>query len=356
MPSRAEAERFLSEEVLYGGEVAQMLGVPPQAINNLVYRGKLIPIRSGPGANLFLRDDIEAYRLGRRHTPILSPVDIVGRGVTRRCLEHLKTFEQDKLDDIISIAFYEFSYDAAVDRYVSPLRDCYSNEQKLVATTTPQCVITFSDGSELWLKGLNTGYGGEGPHGSYEVLTDMLHVPEHIAEAIFYASVAKFTRLDRKHWVLAEALTPDKDMICHPNLSYYYYHGNFVVAVTLDEHSAEVDWPVYMPYVLPFLEDPSHIEILSREDATATGRVERSWPGRTNVFQVSIHDRSGAQVWVNLYVPDNAKIYNQINIITLFEELGMPLPEKTKDTFSSRLGRLMQKTLFVNRRDSAGGK
>lgn len=356
MPSRAEIETILAEDILYGAEVAQMLGVTPQAVNNMVYRGRLLPIRTGPGANLFLREDVEAFRAGKRQLPILSPVDIVGDGVTRICTEYVSSFDQARLDSIVSVALYEFAYDAARDRYTSPVRDCYLTEQKLVATTTPQCVITFDDRSELWMKGFNTGYGGTGPSGSYEFLTGMLGVPKDIAKAVYYASVAKFTRADGKNWVLAEASTPDKDMITPPRLDYYYYLGTHVVAVTLDQHSKEVDWPKYMPYISPFLEEPSHIEIISKEEARATGRVERSWSGTTNSFQLIIHDRSGTQVWINLDIPDNAKIHNQTNLITLFEQLDMPLPEETQESFSSRLRRLLQTTLFVNRRTPAGGR
>lgn len=62
--SKEELFKFLSNNVINTNEAAKILGCSRQNIDDLVKRGKLIPIKVFPRDRLFLKEDITA-RLNR---------------------------------------------------------------------------------------------------------------------------------------------------------------------------------------------------------------------------------------------------------------------------------------------------
>ena len=54
-----ELRQFLAKEVLTTPEASEFLGISKQAMNSLVQRGKLKPIKEFKAIKLFLRSEIE---------------------------------------------------------------------------------------------------------------------------------------------------------------------------------------------------------------------------------------------------------------------------------------------------------
>lgn len=56
--SKEELKKFLSEEIINTAEAVQILNCTRQNIDDLVKRGKLVPIKIFPRDRLFLKSDI----------------------------------------------------------------------------------------------------------------------------------------------------------------------------------------------------------------------------------------------------------------------------------------------------------
>lgn len=328
--TREEIQKILTEEVLFGGEAAKKLKISPQAFNNLVYRKSINPIRVGPGANLFLREDVESY-LSRKKRSIL------GRRLRRAVfseaigsVEDLNALSQAQIDQIIEIAFYGFAFDAATNDCVAPQRDCYLDEDVLVPAVTPHCVIKFATEAgqtQLWINGLNIGYQGEGAKRAFHILSEKLNVPSELAKLVFSTSLLKLTRQDLSEWILAASSIIDRDIRVRPRFRYYYHQGMLVATIVLEEHSWEIDILEYLPMIADLLKNPSHIEVCDKNKAVATGRVKRN-STEEEVFQFLIYGQSETQVWINLRVPDTMELPEQSNLLDLLCRLGMPMVEE----------------------------
>ncbi|UOF90742.1 DNA-binding protein [Fodinisporobacter ferrooxydans] len=57
--TKDEFIRWIQENLLSPHEVSEYLGVTPQAVNQSVKNGKLVPIKQEPRFSLFLKEDVE---------------------------------------------------------------------------------------------------------------------------------------------------------------------------------------------------------------------------------------------------------------------------------------------------------
>jgi hypothetical protein len=71
---RDELQQFIAKEVLTTPEALEYLGITRQALNSLVHRGKIKPIKDFKGTRLFLKADlgerkVEAEKLKKKYRP-----------------------------------------------------------------------------------------------------------------------------------------------------------------------------------------------------------------------------------------------------------------------------------------------
>jgi len=66
--NKIEKKKFIQTNAVFTREAAAILGVGRTQINNLVTQEILIPIKKTPNAQLFLIDDVLAYKYRKRVT------------------------------------------------------------------------------------------------------------------------------------------------------------------------------------------------------------------------------------------------------------------------------------------------
>ena len=357
MHTKPVVEQVLKEDVLFTAEVAQMLGISSSAVNNMIYRKKLIPIRSTSGAHLFYRGDIEDIINGKVSMPYLKPKEIIGHNITHKCIDYLDTLPSESFVAVVGVSIYAYEFDAVRDGYYTPEEDCYQQDSRLVATKSPSFVLHYESGSELWLKGLNCGYGGTGPNGSIAVLTGKLGVPQDLAEFVYSYSVVKYSRMDDGTWIVDTHEGSPCDANRNPHIDYYVSEGHLIVGITVDPNEKEVDWRRdYFPYMAPFLAPQPSASIKSREQAIATGQVEYYSSGRKKVYQVVLTGSAGNEIWLDIPLDENTRFSKQSNLVSLFAELGLPVIQDPKPEISDYFTRLLTKKLFVRQHNSAPNK
>jgi len=73
--SREDLEKFIQTEILTSSEALEYLGISRQALNSLVKRGKLAPIKEEKTTKLFFKEDLmkrerKAYDQGEYTAPV----------------------------------------------------------------------------------------------------------------------------------------------------------------------------------------------------------------------------------------------------------------------------------------------
>lgn len=357
MYPKSVVKKILEEDVLFTAEAGQLLGITPQAVHSLVNRKKLTPIRSSAGGHLFYRRDVEDLLVKKNYMPQLTPREIIGHNITHKCTDYLETLPPESFNDVVGVSIYEYEYDAVRDGYYTPEEDCYQQDSRLVATKSPSFVLHYENGSELWLKGLNCGYGGTGPNGSITVLTEKLGVPQDLAELVYAYSVVKYSRMDDGTWIVDTHEGSPCDANRNPHINYYISEGHLVVGITVDPNEKEVDWRRdYLPYMAPFLAPQPSASIKSREQAIATGQVEYYSSGRKKVYQVVLTGSAGNEIWLDIPLDEKTRFSKQSNLVSLFAELGLPVIPDPLSEVSDYFTRLITKKLFVRQHNSAPDK
>lgn len=343
---RNELAAILCDEVLTVSEAAAMLGVTPQAVNNLVCRGRLIPIRTAPGANLFARTDIENYRAAKRKAAAVEPVEIYGDGSTRRAVEIIEGMDDHRRESIKSVALYLEPDDAVADGYVAPVWLCYPNDNRLIGALAPQCVLTFFDGSEIWLCGLTTGYGGTGPQGAHYVLTKILGVREEDADSVYNSAIARFRRRQGV-WYLAEALPASRRRPIYSKPNYYYHRAKLVVAATMFSGDSQDENEAIVRRIAQLVQRPDHMDLLDRSEAIAQGYVVRDYCGIDTVYQVVIHDQSGCQAWISIPVQDDVPLAETASLKEILAVLEVPVLEPERSISRDPISRFLHANLPI---------
>jgi hypothetical protein len=114
-------------------------------------------------------------------------------GITFESLEYyqrrrhrFKTFVEacvfSEVADAVAAGFYEVDDEQHED-----------DDPRIKDVLAPLLVLRDADGAELWLGGCTCGYGGEGPSGSHEVLSDA-GFPREALDAVFEHSLVRLHR------------------------------------------------------------------------------------------------------------------------------------------------------------------
>ena len=333
--------RILEEDVLFTAEAGQVLGITPQAVHSLVHRKKLIPIRSSSGGHLFYRRDVEELLAKKTYLPQMTPREIIGGNITSRCKDYLNSLPVEIFDQVLGVAIFEHAFDAARSGYYTPVEPCSMQDKRMVATASPSFVMQLKSGEEIWLRGLNCGYGGTGPTGSVDILIEKLGVAPELANYVYSNSVIKYARLSDGTWEVSDAVENSAVTVGCPRCSFYLYEGRLILAMAVEPNQKTVDWSEYMPLISSYLMHPTSVAISNEEHSVAAGRVEFSSSGKRNIYQVVINDSIGNQLWIDIPVADNIHFTSQTNLASLFETLGLPKPiepsESVKQYFFKKL-------------------
>mgnify|MGYP001558152792 CR=1 FL=1 len=89
-----------------------------------------------------------------------------GHGVTIQSL-----MEFDKIRPILGRI-------VAADAGLEPLKTEARKESDIEYTVEYNLILKDDRGNEVWLSGCNCGYGGTGPHGTYELLQKVGLIPQ----------------------------------------------------------------------------------------------------------------------------------------------------------------------------------
>ena len=322
----------INKEILIGAEVADILGVTRQQVANLVKQQKIVPIKNTPNGNIFLKMDIEEYlrkRNGIKNT--VCKQKIIGQGITRKCIEYIEHSIKNP-EDVIAIYIYFNSSDALNDNYYTT----YLEEEgdKLIPIQTPTFIIKFSDFCEIWFDGLNCGYGGTGPNGTFRVLTEIFKVSNEIAKLVYDSSWIKLYKEVDKWDVIYEPVNKKSDTETEDLKrssaragNCYLFNGKLVlVPDRMDKywiHGKAIDFLIQH---ITFVPNPRSITIYSRDMAIRTGHYIYSNVSDA-VYQVVISDLSGRELWLDCYVDDKVSINKQSDIMSVLETLGFDIAQ-----------------------------
>ena len=322
-----DLKTFIERDILFTSEVAELLNVTKQHINNLVSKGQMVPIKQNRAGNLFLRSEVENYRNKNMSKNILYPKKIFGGNTG----DAIKYIEEEIPHDSIESIFVYFNKELAIKdgsyTYLSTLNNFYCHNV-VIPLTAPDCVIRLNDGQELFINGVNCGYGGTGPNGTIDILKHLnIDIPENI---IFSSSVVKIFKNDEgwEYYNLSKAEDDLMDLganfrqkmelegkICK-------YNDTLVLLQNSgDKFQRETKPEDFIRKYSYFIPEPVKVTFLSRDEAIKTGHVLNTYKG-DEYYQIIITDISGRELWLDFYVDDNKSIKKQPELVELLEELG----------------------------------
>lgn len=316
---------WVQKEVLTPQEVGKLLGVSRQQISNLVAQGKLVPVKSVPGCNLFLLEDVEKYRIEKTRSYTLVPKTIYGSGITRHCTEYVQEQLKD-VDKIVAVYIYFDDYDAIMDGFYTTRK--IVKRDKLMSINAPTFIIKYEDLEEIWFRGFNCGYGGVGPSGSETTLIK-IGVPPDMARMVYSSNVIKYYKEGGTWNYTAEWRFDDEGRVKplrNFDRPHYIFNNNLVIT---QEHCGvfwkDCDPLSFVKKNLGFLSEPYQIVIYSRAKAIETGHYILS-NVEEQYFCVIIKDRSGKEMWLDCPVDEKKSIARQLHLKELFEFLEVDYP------------------------------
>lgn len=317
----------IRQDVLFGTEAAELLGVSKQQISNLVAQKKLTPIRQTKAGNLYLRQDLLEYLERKKKNNYNVAKEIIGYGTTSAVLEYFESIK-DIHDHIIEVNLY-FTRELAInDGYFT-----FEGEKKkdtLIYIMAPSCVFVLDDGDEIYINGINCGYGGRGPHGSYDVLT-ALGVEDIEAQKVFSAQRVHAFR-EEDGWVLDclydedihveknEIETYRKSMELEGSL--YMYNDHLVMLQdTMTQFYSETKPMDFINKYSYFIPNPVSVTFYSHSEALETGHFISS-SVKEIIYKIIITDVSGKELWLNYYFDENTSINRQQDIKSILDNIG----------------------------------
>lgn len=321
---------IVRDEVMTASEVADDLGVTRQQLVNLEKKERLMPVVQKKGVNLYIRCDVEKYRAIKNKAQIIVPQPIIGYGVTKKCYEHIKN-ELPNKEDIEAIFIY-FNYaDAIKDGFYTT--SGIAKRDVLMKLNVPTFVVKYSNLDEVWYEGLNCGYSGTGPHGSFEILTQFFNVPNKIAEQVFGARYMKLYREGAEWRCICELReiyknAMESEIDSFKSISHLMLFNNKLVL--LQEKNSrfwdEDEAKNFLNSNLTFISYAKKLTIYPRDLAIRTGHYINSSVGET-IYQIVIEDVSGRELWLNNYVDEVTPIHRQATIGEILEKLDFDLVE-----------------------------
>lgn len=339
----------IRREVYFSSEAANYLNVSRQQINNIVKSGGLTPIKVSAGGSLFLKEDLDAYANKKSIENLFVSKNIIGDGVTRIS----KKFFFDEMKDyerITEIFAYYNSNDAINDGFYTTFE--YPQRNLLMKLKAPTMIIRYDNLDEYWFDGFNSGYGGEGPHGTYDVLKE-LGVDKKDAELVFTCQWVKYFKEDGKWRVMYqhrnEAESENEwqcDFGFHAEI--YSFNQNLVMIQQEYNKSWIEDEPVnFLKSYFHFVPVPVSVTIYSREKAKQTGHYICSTVNEI-YYQLVIKDRSGRELWINHFIDESTPIKGQSSLMNILEALEINIPEEKRKGLPTFVKSLLRSNLKVN--------
>lgn len=344
--SNIERGTFMNREylkdILVVSEVSDMLGVSKQQINNLVKKGKLIPAKRTPNGYLFLREDIDDYLQQKIKVNLQKTKEIFWNGITHKSKEYFDNVITD-CDKIQSVNIYFDRSGAIFDGYYMQTERFQKNQ--LIRIQAPTFVITYDDGKEFWFDGFNCGYVGEGPYGSYYVLTklgmqkeeaDILFRSEWVRcyrEASGWEIIHKEISLEHrqeesnKNWIQKCELRGE---FC------LFNHQLILLQKRMNRYELDTKLVAVLSKYSYFIPQPVSVTFMTKEEAWKTGHYVTSTLGST-FYQIIIKDMTGRELWLDYYVDENVTIRKQQNLQTILEKLGMKIFKDDSSNLTTRL-------------------
>lgn len=270
---------FVETQLVTFSEAAEWLQVTRETFRDWVEEGKIRPFTEHRG-QLFHWRDVRALRrdLGLGETTDADRLIDEHIGVTRYSRAFFEE-NRHRLDKIDKVFIYKNDSDAAWDGFYRPHRDRYKDGD-FEQLEFPHMVLRDIHGKEMWLYGCNCGYGGEGPHGSMEIL-EKLGFEESLREEVRYSRVVKFFRRKDDSWeFIGRGPTP----FVEPCM----YRGNLAVMVEYDD-------PTSLKWLRSFILDPVQLQVFENEEEAKdygydTGSI---YEFRDDWYPIVVEDLSG---------------------------------------------------------------
>ena len=344
---------IINKEVLTGAEVASILGVTRQQVANLVKQQELVPVKITSNGNIFLKMDVDDFVKKRNSiSSTIQRKQIIGCGITRKCIEYIENNVKNT-EDVIAIFIYFNSGDALDDNYYTTREEMKCDT--LMHIETPTFVIKFSDLSELWFDGLNCGYGGTGPNGSFRILTEIFNIPSEIARLVYDSSWIKLYKEFGEWNEIHEPVDggDGKEQNEFGEMRYsdghcYLFNNNLVlVPEKMDRYWLQGNSTDFLTQHISFVQNPRSVTIYSREMALRTGHYIYSTVSG-DVFQVIIKDLSGRELWLNCYVDEKVSIDRQSDIMEVLKALEFDIvPGKTNNRLMDFINSVLREKILV---------
>lgn len=333
---------IVKNDILVVSEVSDMLGVSKQQINNLIKKGKLIPAKGTPNGYLFLRGDIDDYLQQKIKLNLQIPKEILGNGNTNKSKEYFDNVMAG-YDKVQSVNIYFDRSDAIFDGYYTQAERFQRNH--LIRIQAPTFVITYDDGEEFWFDGFNCGYEGEGPHGSYDVLTE-LGVQKEEADIVFRSAwvrcykeangwkiINKERNLDHKEGEQIKNWMQERELYSEICL---FNYNLVLIQKRVNKYKMDtqpIDFLLKYNYFVP---QPVSVTFMTKEEARETGHYVSSTLGST-FYQIIIKDITGRELWLDYFVDEGMSISKQQNLQTILEKLGMSISEENSSKLTARI-------------------
>lgn len=324
--NREMAVQVVNRQVMTSSEVAQTLGVTRQHLSNLDKKGKLSPVKKARACDIYLRCDVEKYKMEHNYYMGGSSRKIIGRGCTSICEEYIeKNVDSSKVE-----AIYVFFCETAAIMDGFYVVDEQPHPDELLALHAPTFVVQYSNLEQEWFDGLNCNYNGMGPNGSNRVLRGVFGVPEEVASYVYKYPVIKYYRENgswRAVFECEENIAKNDNPITkkYNDAKIYLYNNKLVkVCQRTDKYWDNYDIELFSRQYLSFLPFVNNVTIYPLEMAYKTGHCITSSVDDC-AFQVVLSDGYDREIWMNAYVNDNVPIESNEALVEILKSLGFDI-------------------------------
>lgn len=339
----------IRREVYFSSEAADYLNVSRQQINNIVKSGSLTPIKVSASGSLFLKEDLDVYANKKNIENLFMSKDIIGGGITRISKKFF--FNEMKDYERITEVFVYFNvYDAINDGFYTTFE--YPQRDVLMKIKAPTMVIRYDNMEEFWFDGFNAGYGGEGPHGTQEVLKELGVDPEYTKLVFSSQWVKYFKENDKWRVVYQSRQEAESGTGWQNNLELYAKIYSFNQNLVMIQDNYNKSWIEYEPEnflkaYFCFVPSPDNVTIYTREMAKQTGHYKCSTVDET-YYQLVIKDRSGRELWINYFIDETISIKRQSSLMNILKALEIDISEEKRKGLPTFLKNLLGLNLMVN--------
>lgn len=349
---------FIYANALFSSEAAEILQVSRQRLSAIVKEGGLSPIKKDTQGMLFLRSDVENYRINKTNNLSNRIVDS-----SSNTHQSVRFFEDhiSSLSIIQSVFIYFSKVDAAISNFYMPTDFCTNKGLKYV--DTPHFVIRDTTGKELWIKNCNCGYGGEGPHGTKDILCKLrdnynfkLACTDDDLESLIYEKVINiyYNGTDT-----VDIITRDSIEDLSPGLSVnlFYINNHLILAQDTKRFysSKNEQCSDILSQYISFISQPTEMVLLpTKELSISLGYVVPSFDFTDEqAYQCIIRDMTGRELWLQLQIKDNMPLYEQKDVVACLEFLGVE-PERPSSRLKEVFKRMISSQvapIVINLRD-----